>query len=205
MSLARLWRGQRRVSHARKPLAPVYRRFTEGVSAPPISSPQSSPALASLSEEKQDLRQCSRSRSGASVTLSPRPRGRRAGVRAGRVGASTDWRWRARHGPGGTGAWVRLSELRCRQDTDDMSVVIENSHGRDGLVVRKMLNRVWEPSCQSLRIRAIDVVRTFPGGSVTQRTPMCRTPSERIIGAVLMSPRTSHAFIGQPPNHRFRS
>ena len=30
MSLARLWRGQRRVSHARKLLAPVYRRFTEG-------------------------------------------------------------------------------------------------------------------------------------------------------------------------------
>jgi predicted ATPase len=30
MSLARLWRGQQRVSHARKLLAPVYRRFTEG-------------------------------------------------------------------------------------------------------------------------------------------------------------------------------
>ena len=30
MSLARVWRGQRRVSHARKLLAPVYRRFTEG-------------------------------------------------------------------------------------------------------------------------------------------------------------------------------
>jgi predicted ATPase len=30
MSLARLWSGQRRVSHARKLLAPVYRRFTEG-------------------------------------------------------------------------------------------------------------------------------------------------------------------------------
>jgi hypothetical protein len=29
MSLARLWRGQQRVSQARK-LAPVYRRFTEG-------------------------------------------------------------------------------------------------------------------------------------------------------------------------------
>jgi hypothetical protein len=31
MSLARLWRGQQRVSHARKLLAPVYRRFTEGL------------------------------------------------------------------------------------------------------------------------------------------------------------------------------
>jgi hypothetical protein len=30
MSLARLWHGQQRVSHARKLLAPVYRRFTEG-------------------------------------------------------------------------------------------------------------------------------------------------------------------------------
>ena len=30
MSLARLWRGQQRVSQARKLLAPVYRRFTEG-------------------------------------------------------------------------------------------------------------------------------------------------------------------------------
>jgi predicted ATPase len=30
MSLARLWYGQQRVSHARKLLAPVYRRFTEG-------------------------------------------------------------------------------------------------------------------------------------------------------------------------------
>jgi predicted ATPase/DNA-binding winged helix-turn-helix (wHTH) protein len=30
MSLARFWRGQQRVSHARKLLAPVYRRFTEG-------------------------------------------------------------------------------------------------------------------------------------------------------------------------------
>ena len=30
MSIARLWRGQQRVSHARKLLAPVYRRFTEG-------------------------------------------------------------------------------------------------------------------------------------------------------------------------------
>jgi predicted ATPase/DNA-binding winged helix-turn-helix (wHTH) protein len=31
MSLARLWHGQQRVSHARKLLAPVYRRFTEGL------------------------------------------------------------------------------------------------------------------------------------------------------------------------------
>jgi predicted ATPase len=31
MSLARLWRGQQRVSQARKLLAPVYRRFTEGL------------------------------------------------------------------------------------------------------------------------------------------------------------------------------
>ncbi len=30
MSLARVWRGQQRVSQARKLLAPVYRRFTEG-------------------------------------------------------------------------------------------------------------------------------------------------------------------------------
>src|SRR4029077_19551432 len=30
MSLARLWRGQQRVSQARKLLAPIYRRFTEG-------------------------------------------------------------------------------------------------------------------------------------------------------------------------------
>jgi len=30
MSLARLWRGQRQASQARKLLAPVYRRFTEG-------------------------------------------------------------------------------------------------------------------------------------------------------------------------------
>ena len=30
MSLARLWRGQRRVNEARKLLGPVYRRFTEG-------------------------------------------------------------------------------------------------------------------------------------------------------------------------------
>jgi predicted ATPase len=30
MSLARLWHGQQRVSHARTLLAPVYRRFTEG-------------------------------------------------------------------------------------------------------------------------------------------------------------------------------
>jgi len=30
MSLARLWRGQQRVSQARKLLGPVYRRFTEG-------------------------------------------------------------------------------------------------------------------------------------------------------------------------------
>jgi predicted ATPase len=30
MSLARLWRGQRRVSQARKLLEPVYHRFTEG-------------------------------------------------------------------------------------------------------------------------------------------------------------------------------
>ena len=30
MSLARLWRGQQRVSQGRKLLAPVYRRFTEG-------------------------------------------------------------------------------------------------------------------------------------------------------------------------------
>ncbi len=30
MSLARFWRGQQRVSQARKLLAPVYRRFTEG-------------------------------------------------------------------------------------------------------------------------------------------------------------------------------
>ena len=30
MSLARLWREQERVSQARKLLAPVYRRFTEG-------------------------------------------------------------------------------------------------------------------------------------------------------------------------------
>jgi predicted ATPase len=30
MSLARLWRGQERVNQARKLLAPVYRRFTEG-------------------------------------------------------------------------------------------------------------------------------------------------------------------------------
>jgi len=30
MSLARLWHGQQRVSQARKVLAPVYRRFTEG-------------------------------------------------------------------------------------------------------------------------------------------------------------------------------
>jgi hypothetical protein len=30
MSLARLWHGQQRVSQARKLLAPVYRRFTEG-------------------------------------------------------------------------------------------------------------------------------------------------------------------------------
>jgi predicted ATPase len=30
MSLARFWRGQSRVSQARKLLAPVYRRFTEG-------------------------------------------------------------------------------------------------------------------------------------------------------------------------------
>jgi len=30
MSLARLWRGQQRVSQARKLLSPVYRRFTEG-------------------------------------------------------------------------------------------------------------------------------------------------------------------------------
>jgi predicted ATPase len=30
MSLARLWRGQQRVNEARKLLAPVYRRFTEG-------------------------------------------------------------------------------------------------------------------------------------------------------------------------------
>ena len=29
-SLARLWRGQQRVDQARKLLAPVYRRFTEG-------------------------------------------------------------------------------------------------------------------------------------------------------------------------------
>jgi len=30
MSLARFWRGQQRVNEARKLLAPVYRRFTEG-------------------------------------------------------------------------------------------------------------------------------------------------------------------------------
>jgi len=30
MSLARLWRGQHRAKQARKLLAPVYRRFTEG-------------------------------------------------------------------------------------------------------------------------------------------------------------------------------
>ena len=39
MSLARLWSGQQRVSQARKLLAPVYRRFTEGfetaISSPP--------------------------------------------------------------------------------------------------------------------------------------------------------------------------
>jgi len=29
-SLARLWRGQQRVTQARRLLAPVYRRFTEG-------------------------------------------------------------------------------------------------------------------------------------------------------------------------------
>ena len=29
-SLARLWRGQKRVNEARKLLGPVYRRFTEG-------------------------------------------------------------------------------------------------------------------------------------------------------------------------------
>jgi len=36
MSLARLWRGQQRVSHARKLLAPVYRRFTEGFETPDL-------------------------------------------------------------------------------------------------------------------------------------------------------------------------
>jgi predicted ATPase len=30
MSLARFWRGQQRLSQARKVLTPVYRRFTEG-------------------------------------------------------------------------------------------------------------------------------------------------------------------------------
>ena len=33
MSLARLWRGQKRMNEARKLLRPVYRRFTEGFEA----------------------------------------------------------------------------------------------------------------------------------------------------------------------------
>jgi len=36
MSLARLWRGQRRVNEARKLLRPVYRRFTEGFETPDL-------------------------------------------------------------------------------------------------------------------------------------------------------------------------
>src|SRR6266542_4324770 len=36
MSLARLWRGQQRASHARKLLGPVYRRFTEGFETPDL-------------------------------------------------------------------------------------------------------------------------------------------------------------------------
>jgi len=35
-SLARLWRGQQRVSQSRKLLAPVYRRFTEGFATPDL-------------------------------------------------------------------------------------------------------------------------------------------------------------------------
>ncbi len=36
MSLARLWRGQQRAGQARKLLAPVYRRFTEGFETPDL-------------------------------------------------------------------------------------------------------------------------------------------------------------------------